>query len=221
MKTLATTGCVRLHPCHFLTITVETSLHGFRKRSAPSYWTTCLRTWQTEVPTVHQTPVCRGGKKECFLSTSRCTYWRRDLKAALGSKRRKGVTEEIQIVRGRRGEPTGGASSRMRRNAQIQLLLLQQPLLLRASNPPEQREIGEWGGGRESWACNYWDTEDASPCQIIYIGRHIQKGRMAQMGGDVLTKRMREREEERYGCFIKLHWGKEAGWQLLCLDRGV
>lgn len=67
----------------------------------------------------------------------------------------KGVTEEIQIVRGRRGEPTGGASSRMRRNAQIQLLLLQQPLLLRASNPPKQREIEEWGGGRESWPCNY------------------------------------------------------------------
>lgn len=67
----------------------------------------------------------------------------------------KGVTEEIQIVRGRHGEPTGGASSRMPRNTQIQLLLLQQPRLLRASNPPKQREIEERGGGRERWACNY------------------------------------------------------------------
>lgn len=48
MKTLTTTGCVHLHPCHFLTITVETSRHGFGKTSAPSYRTTCLRTWQTE-----------------------------------------------------------------------------------------------------------------------------------------------------------------------------
>lgn len=45
---------------------------------------------------------------------------------------------------------------------------------------------------------------------------------MAQMGGDVLTKRVREkerqrqREEEIYGCFIKLYWGREAGCQLLC-----
>lgn len=39
--------------------------------------------------------------------------------------------------------------------------------------------------------------------------------------GCVDKENEREREEERYGCFIKLYWGKEAGWQLLCSDRGV
>lgn len=77
-KTLSATGCVCLHPCHFL------NHHGKHKppQLLGENCTILLNYMVAHMadrgprtkPTVHQTPVCRVGGK-CFQSPSRRTCW--------------------------------------------------------------------------------------------------------------------------------------------------
>lgn len=53
---------------------------------------------------------------------------------------------------------------------------------------PTKPETREWGGGRESRASNYPDTENGAPCQIIYIGQHIHKGAYGANGRGCVDK---------------------------------
>lgn len=205
-KTFAPTGCVCLHLCHFLTITVkkkqQTASASGRDLRHPTELHGCAHGRQRTAHEPDQTPVCRRGEKCSRPPPAAPAVTKRRQRRF----RKKGGKESVFLERGDAGEQTGGVSSWICAMHRFRCYCCGSCCC--SKHPAHQ--TGETRVGRRERAAHLTtETQRMDLHDRLFTLANIYRKR--QMGGDVLIKREREEGGGRIRMFQKAVFGKRGG----------